>query len=252
MCARFAIRRMNHAHSPRQSLGTQEPKDRAAEKALLACAWLAVFGHSTEHFLRAVLQVKTRGLCPRLRRAGLLLPVNVPMSNSRVWALTAAGVRLAESALQRRVTYLSHPERLTISRLAHDLAVQREALARLPTDLAGLRRLRADRELREIGAGARPDVMVRHIDNQGVVTTACLEVEISSKGEPELRAKMNQVLHLLTPRTLWIWVVTEGETVRLRYQRTWQSVVEEFGEMDPKSRERLLDGCIFQLPATVP
>lgn len=199
--------------------------------------------------MREVLRIKARGICARLQRAGLLRRVAVPMSAVAVWGLTAAGVRLGEFALQRRVTYLTHPERLTLSRLAHEMAVQREAVARLPTDLPGLRRLTGDRELRSIDAAARPDLLVRHVDLNGAETIVCIEVEVGWKGGPELRAKMRSILPLLTPRTLWVWVIAThgGETTRDRYARTWAEVVESDGDGYALSRAQLHRACIVEL-----
>ncbi|HZY19405.1 MAG TPA: hypothetical protein VFE82_13060 [Ramlibacter sp.] len=234
---------------PRDSLEDQTPQERAQEKAQLVCAWLAVMGHSTEAILREVLRVKARGICARLQRAGLLRRVAVPMSAVAVWALTAAGVRLGEFALRRRVSYLTHPERLTLSRLAHEVAVQREAVARLQTDLPSLRRLKGDRELRSIDAAARPDLLVRHIDQNGIETTVCIEVEITSKGRRELMAKMRSILPLLTPRTRWLWVISEGTTTCERYARTWAEVVESDGDGYAVDRAQLHRACIMQPPA---
>jgi hypothetical protein len=231
---------------PRASLRNQTPQNRAQEKAQAACAWLAIMGHTTERILLDVLRVQARGICARLQRVGMMRRVAVPMSSVAVWALTAAGVRLAEIALQRRVTYLSHPERLTLSRLVHELAVQREAVARLPTDLPGLRRLRADRELRSIRAAARPDLLVRHIGPDGAEATGCIEVEITSKGDRELREKMRSIVPLLTPRSRWLWLVTESKTTCERYARTW-AVVESDGDGYGLTRAQLRSACLFEL-----
>jgi len=213
----------------------------------MACAWLAIMGHTTEGILLDMLRVQARGICAKLQRAGLLRRVAVPMSSVAVWALTAAGVRLAEIALQRRVKYLSHPERLTLSRLVHELAVQREAVARLPTDLSGLRRLRADRELRSIRAAARPDLLVRHIGPDGSETTVCIEVEITSKGDRELREKLRSILPLLTATTRWFWLVTESKITCERYARTWAEVVESDGDGYGLTRAQLRSACQFEL-----
>lgn len=234
--------------SPRESLLDQTPQERAYEKAQIACAWLAVFGHSTERILRHVLGVQARGICARLQRAGLMRRVKVPLSAVAVWALTAHGLRIGEFALQRRVKYLSHPERMTISRLIHDLAVQEEACNRLPTDLPGLRRLRADRELRSIPTAARPDLLIRHIGPDGLETIVCLEIEISSKGSAELRSKMEAMLPLMKPRMLWVWTVTEGKATVERYERTWAEVVETHGTGYELTPAQLLQACRFRLP----
>jgi len=171
------------------------------------------------------------------------------MSAVAVWALTAEGVRLGELALRRRVKYLAHPERLTLSRLAHEIAVQREAVARLPIDLSGLRRLKADRELRTIDAAARPDLVVRQVDRDGTETILCIEVEITSKGRRELREKMQAILPLLTPKTTWLWVISEGTTTCERYARTWAEVVESEGGGYALNRAQLHRACIMQPPA---
>lgn len=189
---------------PRDYLQHQTPRERAEEKARLVCAWLAIMGHSTEPILRTLLAIKAKGVCARLQRAGLVRKVSVPLASVAVWALTALGVRVAETALARPVKYLTHPERLTLSLLTHEIAVQHEALARLPTDLAGLRRIRADRELRSMNSLARPDLLVRQVDQDGIETTACIEVEINTKSDRELRAKMRAIMTLITPRTLWL------------------------------------------------
>ncbi|GAB3757300.1 hypothetical protein GCM10028796_01230 [Ramlibacter monticola] len=199
--------------------------------------------------MREVLRVQARGICRRLESAGLIRRVAVPMSAVSVWALTTAGLRLGEFALRRGVTYLSHPERLTLSRLVHEMAVQREVVARLPTDLAGLRRIKGDRELRSINVAARPDILLRHVDQSGVETTVCIEVEITSKGSRELRDKMRSILPLLTPRTVWLWVISEGETTRERYARTWAEVVESDGQGYALDRAQLHRACIMQPPA---
>jgi len=234
-------------HCPRASLGDQTPQDRAHEKAQLACAWLAIVGHSTEKILLDVLQVQARGICARLQRAGLIRRVSVPMSAAAVWALTASGLRLAELALGRRVAYLTHPERLTLSRLTHEMAVQYEAVARLRTNLQVLRQLRADRELRAIGAATRPDLLARYVDDHGVERTVCIEVEITSKGDRELRTKMAAILHMLTPSTLWLWCITEGRTTCERYAQTWASVVDTCGDGFGMDRPQLHRACRFEL-----
>ncbi|MBL0391582.1 hypothetical protein JJ685_10590 [Ramlibacter monticola] len=127
--------------------------------------------------------------------------------------------------------------------------MQREVVARLPTDLAGLRRIKGDRELRSINVAARPDILLRHVDQSGVETTVCIEVEITSKGSRELRDKMRSILPLLTPRTVWLWVISEGETTRERYARTWAEVVESDGQGYALDRAQLHRACIMQPPA---
>src|SRR4051812_33204488 len=108
--------------SPRSTLGLKSPMQRFEEKVSLACAWIGVFGHTTESVLRTLLCIRATGFCPRLVRKGLLVRVPIPGSVSCAWALTAAGVLRAEWALQRRVSYLSHPSRVSLARFAHDLA----------------------------------------------------------------------------------------------------------------------------------
>ena len=248
-------RNCQHRHAmrpkcPRDSLENQTPQERWQVKAQLVCGWLSIMGHSTEAILREVLRVKARGICARLQRAGLLRRVTVPMSAVAVWALTAAGVRLGEFALRRRVTYLTHPERLTLSRLAHEIAVQREAVARLPTDLPGLRRVKADRELRSIDAAARPDLVIRHVDQNGTESIVCIELEMTSKASRELRQKMRAILPLLTPRTTWRWAISEGPTTVDRYARTWAEVVEADGQGYLLSQAELHRSCTFELAAT--
>lgn len=206
-----------------------------------------MFGHSTEAVLRTVLGVKAAGICARLHRFGLLRPVPVPLSLVKAWALTPDGLRLAELALQRRILYLSHPERLTLSMLSHELLLQREVAARLPTDLPGLRRLRADRELRHWNHGARPDVVITHLSPQGQETQVCLELEITSKGREEITSKMISMLQVLRPRMLWIWYLTEGETALKRYAETWAAVVREHGAGFRLTEDELARACHFEL-----
>jgi len=220
---------------------------RAEEKSDLICSWLAIFGHSTEEVLLRLLGVQARGACRRLQRAGLLLEVRVRGAKSLAWGLTATGVRKGEQALGRRVQYLSHPGRLTLSRFVHELAVQREALVRLPTDRTALRRLRADRELRSFQAAVRPDLLVRHVDDKNVETIVCLEVEVSPKSARELRDKLRNIRDMLTPRMQWVWFLSASAT-RDRYARLWKTVVDETHSAGQASSVPwLLRGCIFEV-----
>jgi hypothetical protein len=246
---------------PRHLSGRQ----RGLVKAQIVVSWIALFGHSIEAILLTVLGVKASGICARLHRVGLLRPVPVPLSPVKAWALTPDGLRLAELALQRRVVYLSHPERLTLSMLSHELALQQEVAARLPTDLPGLRRLRADRELRHWNHAARPDLLITHVDPQGQKTQVCLEYEVSSKGREELTAKLLAILGLLgdegriasrrppaeqeqVPRTriLWVWYLAEGETVVKRYAETWAAVIREHGAGFGLTEDQLAGACHFE------
>jgi hypothetical protein len=232
---------------PTSLLRHRSPRERAAEKAQIVCSWIAVFGHSTESILLTVLGVKASGICARLHRFGLLRPIPVPLSLVKAWALTPDGLRLAELALHRRILYLSHPERLTLSMLSHELLLQREVAARLPTDLPGLRRLRADRELRHWAQAARPDLVITHVDPQGRDTKVCLELEIASKGREELTGKMLAILQVLRPRMLWIWYLTEGETALKRYAETWAAIVREHGVGFRLTQDQLARACQFEL-----
>lgn len=236
-------------YCPRETLARQTPRERSIEKNTLAVAWLATVGHSIEEMLLAVLRIKARGICARLQRAGLLREVSVPMSSLKVWALTRDGLRAAEAALGRQVTYLANPERLNISRLTHEIAVQREATARFEMDLPTLRGMRADRELRRLNAAARPDLVIRRVDAAGHTSLTCFEVEISQKSSKDVRSKMLAILPLLgasSSSTQWLWVIPSRATAE-RYARTWAEVVDEAGQGYALSADQLRQACRFEL-----
>lgn len=232
----------------KESFPLRSPRRRAAEKRLAICAWIAIFGHSTEAIILSVIGTRSRGVCAQLQRFGLLRPVRVPLaSTTKVWTLTPEGVRVAELALGRSVSYAAHPTRLTLSTMTHDLLVQREAVARFPTDLTALRRLRSDRELRHVHSACRPDLLISHVAADGRRIRVCLELEVSSKGHDELATKMRALLHSLDGQTLWLWCITEGETTRRRYADTWAQVVQEHGTGFGLTSTQLLESCCFQL-----
>jgi hypothetical protein len=235
-------------YCPRETLGRQTPQARSVEKTALACAWLATVGFSTQEMILSLLRIKARGICARLQRAGLLREVSVPMSSLKVWALTRDGLRTAEAALGRQVTYLANPERLNISRLTHEIAVQREAIARFELDLPALRSMRADRELRRLNAAARPDLIIRRENAAGHTSLTCFEVEISPKSSKDVRAKMLAILPLLgaSSRTQWLWVIPSRATAE-RYARTWAEVVDEAGQGYALSADQLRQACRFEL-----
>lgn len=235
--------------SPRSSLGNKSPMQRFEEKTSLACAWIGLFGHTTEAVLRTFIGVQATGFCPRLVRKGLLTRVPIPGSVSCAWALTAAGVLRAEWALQRGITYLSHPSRVSLARFAHDLAVQREVLVRLNLDLRVLRGVRADRELQHWATNVRPDLVVRYVEPSGKVTLVCVELELSSKSTKELRRKMERMLGVLRPGMVWCWYICEGAAARDRYQATWLSVVDEHGAGHGLDPEALRKACRFEVAA---
>lgn len=251
VAASLHVASKQHAHfmrpySPRSTLVDQTPLQRSEVKTNLVCSWLSLFGHSIENVLLDLLQVQARGVCRRLERAGLLRAVPVQGSKAQAWALTAAGLRRAEGALGRRVRYLSHPGRLTLSRFGHELAVQREAILRLPTDLPALRRLRADRELQALPAAVRPDLVVRHVGEQSIETLLCIEVEVSAKSTREVREKLRAIRDTLTPRTLWLWYIREPATCA-RYARIWRQVVNEGAAGPVPSPAWLIQACHFEV-----
>ena len=233
--------------SPRSALIGQTPQQRWDQKIDLAVSLLALFSWSNEDTILSLLRVRARGICRRLERAGLIRAVEVPSSKTFAWALTAAGVRRAEHALGRQVRYLSHPGRLSLARFAHELAVQRETILRLPTDLPSLRLMKADRELQRVPAAIRPDLVVRNVDDQGVKSLVCLEVEVSSKGDRELRAKLRAIRDVLTPQVSWRWYLCEGEAPCARYAKVWREVVEEATSGPCGAPAWLLDACRFEV-----
>ena len=233
--------------NPRSTLLQQTPRERADEKTRLVCSWLAIFGHSTESVIRDMLAIKARGICARLARHGLLMPVAVALSNVRTWALTPEGLRIAELALGRRVTYVSHPERLTLSRLTHELLLQREVVARLTTDMRSLQRFRADRELRHLRSAVRPDLLVRDVQPDDSERTVCIELEVTSKGSNELGAKMRAMIAIMNSRTEWFWYVSEGQAACDRYRRCWEEAVSEHGYGVGMTHAELLRACTFEV-----
>lgn len=107
--------------------------------------------------------------------------------------------------------------------------------------------MKADRELRRVPAAIRPDLIMRKVDEQGVKSLVCLEVEVSVKSDREARAKLRAIRDVLKPQYSWWWHFCEGTAPCTRYARIWREVVEEAASGPGGSPAWLLDACRFEV-----
>ncbi len=213
---------------------TGAPTTRAREKEAITLAWLGVFGTLTTPMVKLLLAIEGDGYLPKLQRDGLVQCQAVGKMIQKVWTLTPQGLVAAELILGWEASRV-RADRLNVSIATHDELGQLAALRLLQgynsVSVNAIRRLHAERDLRQKGIAA-PDVVIEGTYKEtGGLSWYAIEIETSHKGDRELRAKMVRLIELLVQhercdRLRVAWYL-DGEKPKLRYLRVWEEALNE-------------------------